>query len=206
MSANCIGIILTGGLNTRMGGRNKAFLRLGKRYFLDCIVRTLGCCVDELLLATREPNIYQRWGLETVRDIFDVQSPLSGLHAGLVHMEAEYAFCSSCDSPLLRVEVVQILIDSIRTGYDVVVPASGTYYQPLCAVYSKRCIPVIEEQLASGDRKIDHLFKRVVVKKIPYRIFRKVDPNLHSFFNVNTPADLDTVVRIGTRQVEGTLL
>ena len=195
MSANCVGIILAGGLNTRMGGRNKAFLRLGDRLFLDCILHALSGCIDKLLLATREPEVYAQWGLETVRDLFDIRSPLAGIHAGLVHMQADYAFCTSCDSPLLHSEVVRILVDSIRCEDDVIVPASGTYFQPLCAVYSKRCIPLIEEQLERGDRKTDHLFERVTVRRIPYRLIRTVDPYLRSFFNVNTPADLEAAVR-----------
>ena len=182
-----------------MGGRNKALLRLGNRYFLDCIVQALNGCIGNLLLATREPEVYEKWDIETVIDSFEVRSPLAGLHAGLVHMQTEYAFCTSCDSPLLNAEVVRILIDSIRPGVDVVVPASGTYYQPLCAVYSKRCVPFIEDLLTSGDLKMDHLFERVSVRKIPYSKIRAVDPNLYSFFNVNTLADLETAVRFQTR-------
>lgn len=205
MFANCVGIILAGGLNTRMGGRNKALLRLGDRYFLDYIVRALNGCIDNLLLATREPEVYEQWGIETVKDIFAVRSPLAGIHAGLVHMQAEYAFCTSCDAPLLQSEVVRVLVESIHPGFDVIVPALGTYYQPLCAVYSKRCIPFIEELLTGGDMKTDHLFDRVSVRKVPYRKIRAVDPNLHSFFNVNTPEDLEAAARFQIRlQAEGT--
>ena len=195
MSANCAGIILAGGLNSRMGGRNKAFLRLGDRYFLDCIIHALSGCLDKLLIATREPDVYDRWGVETVRDIFDVRSPLAGIHAGLAHMRADYALCTSCDAPLLQKGVVRLLVDSIHPQVDVIVPADGTYYQPLCAIYSKRCIPHIEEQLTRGDLKTDRFFERVSVRKISYRKIRAVDPNLHSFFNVNTTEDLDAVVR-----------
>ena len=196
MSVRCVGIILAGGLNTRMGGRNKAFLRLENRSYLERTIDALSDCTDKLLLVTREPDVYKKCNLEVVKDIFDVRSPLAGIHAGLVHMRAEYAFCTSCDSPLLQKEVVKILIDSIHPGVDVIVPASGTYYQPLCAVYSKRCVPFIEELLIRGEFKTDRLFEHVAVKKIPYECIQEVDPGLTSFFNVNFPEDLDTATQL----------
>ncbi|UCD89404.1 MAG: molybdenum cofactor guanylyltransferase [Desulfobacterales bacterium] len=190
MKTTCAGIILAGGQNIRMGGRNKAFLRLGGRYFLDRIIDTLSNACCELLLATREPALYSERDLIVVEDILQVRSPLTGIHAGLVNMQADYAFCTSCDTPLLKNEIVQILIDEIEPGYDVIIPASGTYYQPTCAVYARRCIPFIEEQLNLGDLKTDHLYEKIELKKIPYAKFEAVDPELSSFFNVNTPEDI----------------
>lgn len=71
-------------------------------------------------------------------------------------------------------------------------PASETYFQPLCALYSRRCAAVAEELLAQGEVKVDRLYARVRVKPIDYCHFEAVDPQLVSFFNVNTPADLET--------------
>jgi molybdopterin-guanine dinucleotide biosynthesis protein A len=175
MKKTCAGIILSGGQNIRMGGRNKAFLRLGGRYFLDWIIDTLSNACFELLLATREPAL---------------------LENGLVNMQADYALCTSCDTPLLRSEVVQVLIDEIESEYDVIVPASGTYYQPMCAVYSRRCIPFIEKQLNLGDLKTDHLYEKIKLKEIPYERFEAIDPDLKSFFNVNTTEDLNLANRL----------
>ena len=196
MKKTCAGIILSGGQNIRMGGRNKAFLRLGGRYFLDWIIDTLSNACFELLLATREPALYREWRLKIVEDILQASSPLTGLHAGLVNMQADYAFCTSCDTPLLRSEVVQVLIDEIESGYDVIVPASGTYYQPMCAVYSRRCIPFIEKQLNLGELKTDHLYEKIILKEIPYERFEAIDPDLKSFFNLNTPEDLNLANRL----------
>ncbi|MDH3566660.1 MAG: molybdenum cofactor guanylyltransferase [Desulfobacteraceae bacterium] len=196
MKTTCAGIILSGGQNTRMGGRNKAFLRLEDRYFLDWIINTLSNACCDLILATREPYLYSEWDLKIVEDIFKVRSPLTGLHAGLVNMLADYAFCTSCDTPLLKKEIVQVLIDEIEPGYDVIVPVSDTYYQPMCAVYSKKCIPFIEKQLNLGDLKADHLYEKIKLKEIPYERFEAIDPDLKSFFNVNTPEDIYSAGRL----------
>ena len=196
MRTTCAGIILSGGQNIRMGGKNKAFLRLGGRYFIDWIIDSLSNVCVELLLATREPTLYNEMGLKVVEDILQARSPLTGLHAGLVNTRANYAFCTSCDTPLLKSEIVQLLIDEIELGYDVIVPNSGTFFQPMCAVYSRRCIPFIEKQINIGDLKVDHLYEKIRLKKIPYERFKAIDPDLRSFFNVNTPEDIHLAFRL----------
>lgn len=133
---------------------------------------------------------------QIVEDVFAVRSPLSGIHAALVNVKSEYAFCTSCDVPLLKRGVVRIVVEGIESGTDVVVPSFGTYYQPLCAVYSKRCIPFIEEQLAFGEPKVDDFYESVRVKRVSYERIKSIDPNPASFFNVNTKKDLERVERI----------
>jgi molybdenum cofactor guanylyltransferase len=189
-TTNCTGIILSGGLNTRMGGQNKAFIKLGEKRFLDRILDTLKTCCSHYLIVTREPELYTEWQIESTTDIFDIRSPLTGIHAGLSAMQTNFAFVTSCDTPLLKKEVLEILVKAIVPGVDVIVPASGTYYQPMCAIYSKRCAVIIEQMLNSHELKVDRLYERVQLKPIPYERFEAVDPQLLSFFNINTTDDL----------------
>jgi molybdopterin-guanine dinucleotide biosynthesis protein A len=184
------GIILSGGLNTRMEGRNKAFLTIDGQTFLDRIVATLSACCDEILLVTRQPERYAGRNLRVVTDILTARSALTGIHAGLVHMQADYGLCVGCDTPLIKKDVLRMLMEATDAETDIVVPTSGTYFQPLCATYAKGCAPVIEDQLQRGDYKIAHLFARMRVKKAPYAQFRAVDDKLVSFFNINTEEDL----------------
>jgi molybdopterin-guanine dinucleotide biosynthesis protein A len=184
------GIILSGGLNTRMEGRNKAFLTIDGQTFLERIVATLSACCGEMLLVTREPERYAGRDLRVVTDILSARSALTGIHAGLVHMQADYGLCVGCDTPLIKKSVLRMLMAATDPDTDIVVPSSGTYFQPLCAAYAKRCAPVIENQLRAGDFKIAHLFAQMRVKKVPYTQFRTVDDKLVSFFNINTEDDL----------------
>ena len=188
----CSGIILSGGQNSRMKGVNKAYLEIGGSRFLDRIACILRDCFDEILLVTKDPAAYARdpKDIRIIKDISDMRSPLSGIHAGLTNISADHAFCIGCDTPFLKKGVVDILVNDIEPDADVIVPYSGTYYQPLCAVYSKRCAPLIEAQLMEGDLKVDNLFAKISVKTIPYETFQKADDELISFFNVNTPEDL----------------
>lgn len=195
MRITCAGILLSGGLNRRMGGRNKALIDLGGRSFVERILTALQGCFNELLLVTRQPEIYSNLPLRIVEDIFSIRTPLSGIHSGLMNMTTNYGFVTSCDTPLLKEDLVRVLIGEIDTGFDIVVPASGSYFQPLCAVYSKRCLPVVENQLRRGEVKTDRIYEELKVKRVSYDLLKVVDPDLLSFFNVNTPEDLETVVK-----------
>lgn len=190
MTISCAGIILSGGLNSRMQGKNKAFLKIGGSQFLDRVSDTLRKNFEEILLVTKNPSTYTPKDIKIIKDILKANSPLSGIHAGLSNMDADYAFCIGCDTPFLMGGVVEILANEIEPNADVIVPYSGTYFQPLCAIYSKRCAPLIEGQLSKNDLKVDNLFSKARIKTIPYEIFQQVDENLVSFFNVNSPEDL----------------
>jgi len=192
LSPTCSAVILTGGLNTRMQGRNKAFLQLGGRRFLTRVLDAVSAYLDDCLIVTRQTGLYREWPVKIVADRLAVHSPLAGIHAGLLSMRSEFALVTSCDTPFLKKAVVKRLLTALEPDVEVIVPASGTFFQPLCALYSRRCAPVIEEILAQGEVKVDRLYARVRVKRVAYRHFEAVDPELLSFFNVNTPGDLET--------------
>ncbi len=198
--AKCAGIILSGGLNTRMGGRNKAFLDLDGRCFLDRIIASLEVCFQEILIVTREPELYVDRPAKVAADILEARSPLTGIHAGLTRMKSDFAFVTSCDTPLLTKKVIEVLVREIAPDTDVITPTDGTHYQPMCAVYSRPCGPVIETMLRRRELKVDRLYAQVRLQTIPYERFRAVDPTLRSLFNVNTPEDLETARRIIARR------
>jgi len=52
---NCCAAILSGGRNTRMEGRNKAFLEVDGRTILDRLIATLSPMFPEIVLVTRQP-------------------------------------------------------------------------------------------------------------------------------------------------------
>jgi molybdopterin-guanine dinucleotide biosynthesis protein A len=188
---DCCAVILAGGLNTRMQGRNKAFLEIGGRTILDRLLQRLQSAFAEILLVTRQPEAYAGHCLRVVQDIYADRSSLTGIHAGLVNARAQFGFMVPCDTPFLQAELIGLLLDEVAPALDVVVPFFDGHYQPLCAIYSKKCIPVIEEQLTSGDYKIIHLFDRLNVKIVPVEKLKRADPDLLSFLNVNTPAAHD---------------
>jgi molybdopterin-guanine dinucleotide biosynthesis protein A len=184
---NCCAVILAGGRNSRMQGRNKAFLTIGGRTLLDRLIQTLATAFQEIVLVTREPRLYGQYPVQVVEDIFEARSSLTGIHAGLKFAPTDYCFVVPCDAPLLQPRLVQLLLNQIEPGVDAVIPFVAGYYEPLCAIYSKRCLGPIEAHLARGDFQIIRIFGSINVKKVEEEKIKSIDPQLRSFLNINTP-------------------
>ncbi len=121
---------------------------------------------------------------------FDIPSSLTGIHAGLFYSSNPYAFFTACDTPFLKKELVQTVLDSIDPRLDAVIPETSKGMEPLCAAYSKNSLTTIEQHLVQDKLKIIRIFKKRQVKMISEKVLRQADPDLLSFFNINTPEDL----------------
>lgn len=181
---------MSGGLNKRMEGKNKALLSVGGQTILDRLQTAFEGVFHEVLLVTKDPVQYLSWDLKIVTDLLPTRSSLTGIHAALFHVSTPYAFITACDTPFLKTGLIRILLDELKPKWDVIMPVTEQGNQPLCAIYSKRCIEPIEDQLRNGDPKILNFFPKVKVKEIPEERLRQADPELTSFFNINTPEDL----------------
>jgi len=184
---NCCAAILSGGRNTRMEGRNKAFLEVDGRTILDRLIATLTPMFPEIVLVTRQPELYAGRAIRIVEDIFRARASLTGLHAALIHAQAPWIFVCPCDAPFIQPALVRLLLDSISPHVDAVVPRIGDYYEPLCAVYSKNCLAPIAAQLEREEFQIKGFFRHIRIQTIGEAQLRRVDPQLRSFLNVNTP-------------------
>jgi molybdopterin-guanine dinucleotide biosynthesis protein A len=173
-----------------MEGQNKAFLSVGNQRILDRLYNTLTDVFEEILLVTNDPSQYLSWGFMIVTDLFSLRSSLTGIHAGLLHASTPHVFITACDTPFLEKALVEALLEELEPKWDVIVPITEEGSQPLCAIYSKRCIKPIEHQLRNEDPKVIRFFPKVRVKEVPEARLRLADPHLVSFFNINTPGDL----------------
>lgn len=190
MNFPCTGVILSGGLSTRFNGQNKALIQIGGKRILDRLYDIFSDLFDEIILVTNHPQQFLEWNLTIVTDIFSIRSSLTGIHAGLFYAKNPFAFFSACDTPFLKKELVQILIEHIENKTDIIMPETAAGLEPLCAIYSKRCLKLAEQHLKEKKLKIQWVFRRNRIKNIPENILRTKDPDLLSFFNINTPEDL----------------
>ena len=189
MKFPCTGVILAGGMNTRFSGQVKAFLSVGGKPIIDHLYDIFNALFEDIILVTNDPHKFLDWDIKIVTDLFPVRSSITGIHAGLFYALNHFSFFAACDTPFLKKELVEKILGNIEQGIDVVVPETQAGFEPLCAVYSKNCLKPIEEQIIQNKLTIRQLFKKRRVKKISGKILRKQDPDLISFFNINTPQD-----------------
>jgi molybdopterin-guanine dinucleotide biosynthesis protein A len=189
------GVILAGGRSRRMG-RNKALMRLGDAAIIEHVIRLMRRVTADVLIISNTPDLYQPFGLPVYTDIITEAGALSGLHAGLTYARYDAVVCVGCDMPLLQPELLSYLVE-IAGEYDAVVPyineadEAAPIFQTLSAVYSKRCLPVVNQMLAEGELRLHALYKRISVRTVSPEEWRVFDPHGLSFFNINTPEDFE---------------
>lgn len=190
ISEKCSGVILAGGMSKRLNGRDKAMIEIHGKRILDHIHAVYSEIFSEIILVTNTPQAYLDWDMLTVTDLFSVRSSLTGVHAGLFYASRPFVFVSACDAPFLKPELVHLLISQARPGADVVMPETAKGLEPLCAVYSKSCLNTIEAHIRQEKLKIQRVFHKSRINRISEARLRKIDPDLISFININTPEDL----------------
>lgn len=193
------GVILAGGKNSRFSGKNKALVHVGGKRILDRIYEVFTILFDKIILVTNDPVQYMEWNFDIVTDIFAIRSSLTGIHTGLFYITTPYAFFAACDIPFIKKELIEILLGSVEPSIDIVIPETSKGLEPLCSVYSKRCLKPVEEQLEKQSLKIERIFQKVRVKKISEDILRTIDQDLLSFSNINTPEDLVRAKQVATK-------
>ncbi|MBW1893492.1 MAG: molybdenum cofactor guanylyltransferase [Deltaproteobacteria bacterium] len=191
MEHQCTGVILAGGLNTRFSGAKKAFEKIGGKTILSYTYDLFRELFDEIILITNDPIDYLAFDVKIATDIYPVRSSLTGIHTGLAIASNRYAFISACDTPFIKKELVELVLDGIDEKTDIVLPETEKGIEPLCAVYSKQCLTSMAQSLKKEKLKIKLAIRNFRIKNIPEDLLRKKDPELVSFFNINTPEDIE---------------
>ena len=183
--------VLAGGKSSRMGFQ-KTFAKLdGKpliRWTIDSL--TEAGTFDRIFIVTNHIPSLASLDLDAVADLFDDRGPLGGLHAALMFCSAEYLFLCACDMPFIEPKLVRLLCERAK-GADVCIPFVRGEFEPLCATYRKRTVKAVERAIESGKRRVISFFESVRVRKVHENEIKAVDPALVSFFNINSPQDMD---------------
>lgn len=191
MHFNITGVILAGGMSSRFG-QNKAFIEIGGKRLIERQIDLLGGLCREVIIVCKNTNEFSGFTCSVVRDIVDYPSPLSGIYTGLKVAIYKSSFVLACDMPFVNKGLVEYII-SFAEDFDVVVPYPSGDYEPLHAIYSKNCIPYIEDMFKKNQFRIFDFYSRVRLKEITEDEIRRFDPNMLSFTNVNTRTDLEMI-------------
>lgn len=167
---------------------NKALLPLEGERFIERIFRQLSAIFQEIMLITNNPELYRFINCRKVPDIYLGMGALAGIHAGLRSSKTSHVFAVACDMPHLSQAVIRHLVSRLD-GQDVIIPESDGGLEPLHAVYGRGALPVIEEALSRGDRKIVDCYRHLKTTVIAREEIESFDPQFLSFRNINTPEE-----------------
>lgn len=183
-------IVLAGGRSLRLG-KNKASEELVGESLLHRAVR----CVSELggpvvVVVGQNPSPIPDLPATVVADIYPGRGAVGGLYTGLVASRTPYSLAVACDMPFLNLELLRYLI-GLSPGFQAVVPRVGWLLEPLHAVYSRDCLPVLERMLQGEQPRLYEFFPQVKTRYVEKEEIDRFDPQHLSFFNINTGADLE---------------
>jgi molybdopterin-guanine dinucleotide biosynthesis protein A len=182
------GIILAGGKNTRIR-REKAFIELeAGQPLIARIIEVLKALFAEILIVSDKKEAYLNYDFPVVEDLIKGKGPLGGIFTGLCYSTSDYNFVVGCDMPFIEPNLIEFMLEGCQE-YDVVIPEIGGEVEPLLALYSKNCIPVIFEHLRRDSLKIREILKNLKAKRIGETEIKQFDPRHLSFFNLNTLKD-----------------
>ncbi len=186
-----LGLILAGGLARRMGGGDKARIRIGGATILERVLgRLKPQCSRIVISANGDPARFADTGLAVVADsVPDYAGPLAGILAGLDWTAANAPACEWLasvpgDCPFLPRDLVARLHEArVKAGTPLACAGSGGWRQPAVGLWPVTLREDLRHALVSESlRKIGHWTARHGVGIADWPA-EPVDP----FFNVNTP-------------------
>lgn len=176
--------ILAGGNSTRMG-QNKALMEWDQERMIDRLADRMGT-FSEVIISAADRGVYEDMGLPVVYDIHRNIGPMEGIYQVLSKAENEYVFICAVDMPNISAQLVSYLADFICSDYDCYVIADEKHIQPLCAIYSKKILPVIKELIEKGEYRLRNILSRVRTKYISLE-YSRFDKS--TVKNINTYTD-----------------
>jgi molybdopterin-guanine dinucleotide biosynthesis protein A len=122
--------------------------------------------------------------LPAIPDRYPGEGPLGGILTALHHTSSDWNLIVACDMPEMSgAFLAELIARAMRSTADVVLPCGPDGLpQPLCAVYHKRALTVLEDHFNRGVRKVTAAFTGLAVERLPVA-------ELSLFQNVNTPED-----------------
>jgi molybdopterin-guanine dinucleotide biosynthesis protein A len=176
-------------------GQDKAVIKLAGRPLITHVLDKVSDLGEELVIVSNSPEQFDLVGVRFVADEVPGQGALQGLETALTSAKYDPVLVLACDLPFVSRSLVEHMLKLSPEG-DLIIPVLDGKYEPMHAVYSKRCLPLIRQALATGEKRVTGFFESVTIVPISERDLLRYDPEGLSFFNVNTPQDLEEAERI----------
>lgn len=186
-------IILAGGKGARFRP-DKAFVQIEGEPLIARQIRLLKELSTEIIVVANVRELYQGLAVRVVSDLVKDRGPLAGIYSGLLASGNFYNFVCACDMPYLNLGLIKYMMSQIK-GHDVVIPKVDDKYEPLFAIYSKRCISPIEMAIKGNRLRIIHIFPSVKVREINDEEVARFDKDGCAFFNINTEKEYKELIQ-----------
>ena len=109
---------------------------------------------DQIFISSDDYASYRFLKFPVIPDQYTGRGPLAGFHAAMHWNTSPLYIMLACDLPNLQSPLLSNLI-ALVDGFDAAIPRTKDgLAHPLCAVYRRTCLPLIEQALRQGTNKV----------------------------------------------------
>jgi molybdopterin-guanine dinucleotide biosynthesis protein A len=173
------GIVLAGGKSSRMG-TDKSLIMLHNKPLIQYAIDIIKHLCQNIVISANT-NKYEFTGCEVWPDEFPVQAPIIGIYSCLKRSPTNLNIVLSCDMPMITTSLFSYLLVYAK-DYDIVVPVHENYLEPLCGIYQRSALPIMEKFIRSKNfalhefiENTNHLSLKIPDNKFPASIFMNVN-------------------------------
>jgi molybdopterin-guanine dinucleotide biosynthesis protein A len=191
-------IILAGGPSKRFG-KDKGLVKLKGKVLVRYLLEKVARIVDEKVIvvgSNAQKNTFSplfEHVADVIVDKYDGHSPLIGALTGFETVQSDYSLLLPCDTPFLSAKIATLLLD-VCMGRSATIPRwPNGWIEPLQAAYNtKSAIVATKKALNQGKRDMLSMINYLHgVRYISTLVLQELDPELFTFFNINTFEDLE---------------
>jgi len=179
------GVLLAGGKSRRMGV-DKALIKVDGRSMYSKSLDLLRQYFRTVYIAGDRPDLAFD-GVAVIPDIYP-GSPLGGIYTGLYSAQTNWVFVAPCDMPYPDPRILEMLV-SRRNDFDAAVPLTPGGYEPVFALYHKRCLNLMEEMLQRKQYRIYDFYRRINISCLEWH--QMPDDWERALMNINSPEQLN---------------
>ncbi|SDH50528.1 molybdenum cofactor guanylyltransferase [Propionivibrio dicarboxylicus] len=191
MIADCSALILAGGLSTRMGV-DKTSLEFEGQTLLQRAIDRMRDIFPEVIVSVRAHR--NDVDLPQVVDETVGGGPVAGMCSGLAASRTPWLFAIAADMPYADQATIIRLAQYRSDDFQAIIPVVNGHPQPLFGFYRTEALPIFRSVLAgNGKRSLRSALSQLQVHWVDEALLRPGDPELRSFTDLDTPADLDLI-------------
>ena len=179
-------------------GQDKGLLQLANKPLIRHVLNAVNGIVDEKLVSVSskdQAKAYSRVtdsGATVLVDIAEVHGVLAGALTGFEEAQGEYSLLLPCDTPLVSRDILLLLLELCINKNAAIPRWPNCYLEPLQAVYrTKPALEAARNALWEGKLNVQAMVDKLRdVRYVSTLVLEQLDPQLNTFFNINTPVDL----------------
>ncbi|MFT3736165.1 MAG: molybdenum cofactor guanylyltransferase MobA [Rhodocyclaceae bacterium] len=159
------GLILAGGLGTRMGGADKGWVEFEGRSLIERLIAQLQPQVDKLIIsANRNLERYAALGFPVVTDLRpDHAGPLAGIETGLSVCETDWLLTCPVNTLNLPADYAQRMLQAAPS-----VAFAGGHLQPVFMLVPRGALASLSASLDGGNGKVRRWTDQVGLQQVSF--------------------------------------